>query len=81
MLGAAVSEQIAAAIAGQQSVDAAIAGQQSVDAAIAGQQSADAAMDKSQDLAQAAAATYRGERPAHAARGRGPRERRGPHPR
>ncbi|MGW6546373.1 ABC transporter substrate-binding protein [Streptomyces massasporeus] len=41
VLGTAVSEQIAAAIAGQQSVDA--------------------ALDKSQDLAQAAAAKYRGE--------------------
>ncbi|MFF9117692.1 ABC transporter substrate-binding protein [Streptomyces massasporeus] len=40
VLGTAVSEQIAAAIAGQQSVDA--------------------ALDKSQDLAQAAAAKYRG---------------------
>ncbi|MEU0582531.1 sugar ABC transporter substrate-binding protein [Streptomyces sp. NPDC006132] len=41
VLGTAVSQQIAAAIAGQQSVDA--------------------ALDKSQDLAQAAAAKYRGE--------------------
>ncbi|MEU1850812.1 hypothetical protein ABZ499_16430 [Streptomyces sp. NPDC019990] len=41
MLGTAVCEQIAAAIAGQQSVDT--------------------ALDKSQDLAQAAAAKYRGE--------------------
>ncbi|MFB8244429.1 hypothetical protein ACFC5X_05155 [Streptomyces sp. NPDC055952] len=41
MLGTTVSQQIAAAVAGTQSVDA--------------------ALDKSQDLAQAAAARYRGE--------------------